>query len=666
MKTSAGFGGALFALAIVTAACGGGGQGRSSLPAQSQNAALSSGKALLTIPNPATSTSSTSRKAQFIASSAVSVGLTVNGGTPAYSDVSASSSLCSATTSGRTCAIPLGAPAGNATFGFTLYDGPNGSGKSLGTGTATQMVVIGTAFTVPVAMGGIVASVAVMVPVIDAGPTSVPVTVTAKDADGNTIVGPAPYPSPITLTDSDATGTLTLSQTTVNTPNDAITLAYSGSALSSAASISATATGLPASTITAASVLPLNYFPVALSRTYATTTTSNFNYAAIGTASPMPTYTPSVASGSYTASISGGATFNGVSGVQAVTLVTASGGYSNNLGPTYQSITNNTVTILGTTLLGSTQVGPACPTGAATYSSGEFYVGLPLVTGATSSSSPALNETITYPASCNFGYSVMYTLGYDTSNNYTETDAYGDGSSVVEHDNADGTGSLAFTPGNTTCSGVWQNALVCTMTAATESISAPAGGNVTLNVSQTTSSGTQTGTLVLPTSEIYPNGIPKTPLSVTTTVGAPIASAPAPCAVTAAYQGPVVPITTTSTSWYPSGGSATFYTEVDYLAPSIGKICVTQTNSYSNPVYTYNGGVYAYADFATPPLPLQPPAYIVSTATTETDSLVSVGPPLQSGTVITTGQARAPVNVRSALMRPSFFRFHGAATGGLQ
>lgn len=225
---------ALAALAAVTA-CGGGG-GQSSLPGASGSAVATF---TLTIPSNATS-SSTQRSAKFIspATQSVTIGIAAAGSTTASGAVTTanltpSSPNCTAATAAAplTCTVSVDAPAGNDTFVVTLYAGLNGSGSVLASSTVTAAVSATQPTTVPVTLGGVVASIAVTVVngnnMVPGGfPTTLPVTVVAKDASGATIVGPANYANPITLTNADTSGITALSTTTVTSPSTVVTLAY--------------------------------------------------------------------------------------------------------------------------------------------------------------------------------------------------------------------------------------------------------------------------------------------------------------------------------------------------------------------------------------------------------------------------------------------------------
>jgi len=87
-------------------------------------------------------------------------------------------------------------------------------------------------------------------------PVTIPVTVTARDASGATIVAPASYEPAITLTNSDTSGHTKLSTTTLTAPGTPVTLSYDGSAAVTSITIGATVAGVPAANITGATFTP--------------------------------------------------------------------------------------------------------------------------------------------------------------------------------------------------------------------------------------------------------------------------------------------------------------------------------------------------------------------------------------------------------------------------
>jgi virginiamycin B lyase len=115
--------------------------------------------------------------------------------------VAAGSSLCVPVTGGRSCIIPAAAPVGNDDFVATTYDAPpagtplsftGAKQLAIGSDDAGTNIQSGKANQVNFSVGGVVASsfvtlVAYGTPVIDSETQAV--TVSARDADNNTIIG---------------------------------------------------------------------------------------------------------------------------------------------------------------------------------------------------------------------------------------------------------------------------------------------------------------------------------------------------------------------------------------------------------------------------------------------------------------------------------------------
>jgi len=230
---------------LLLAGCGGGG---SSTPAV-RTSALVSGKLVLTILQPP---ASVARKPQYISQSAVSVSISVNGGTAQIGDISGSSPNCMATEAGRICTVPLQAPVGNDTFAIAQYEGANATGHLLGSGSATTTVVADQAFVVQAVLNGVAASFQLNLgPIPPSGvPGATTLSVVALDPAGSTIIGPGNYTVPITLTVTDPTHQTTLSSSTITAPSlTPITVTYAGG-LGVSATITASASGAtPASVV---------------------------------------------------------------------------------------------------------------------------------------------------------------------------------------------------------------------------------------------------------------------------------------------------------------------------------------------------------------------------------------------------------------------------------
>ncbi|HZZ00578.1 MAG TPA: hypothetical protein VFE36_13500 [Candidatus Baltobacteraceae bacterium] len=143
----------------------------------------------------------------FVANSTrgIAVVVYVHGGSTPVSTtnagVAAGSSLCKAVTGGRQCTISVSAPTGSDDFVIKTYDTVPSSGgfsgaKQLAVGSATKTIAAGKANSLNVTVGGVVAKAAVHLswpvnPVIDKDTQTV--TVSALDADGNTIINDGWY-----------------------------------------------------------------------------------------------------------------------------------------------------------------------------------------------------------------------------------------------------------------------------------------------------------------------------------------------------------------------------------------------------------------------------------------------------------------------------------------
>jgi hypothetical protein len=222
------------------AACGGGGGsgGSAALPpvaAPPTSGPTSTGSASVafTIAIPSASTSSARRSPRYISAGTKSV-LVAFAGKQQTADCT------------QTCSISLTVPQGSVTFQVGLYDGKGGTGNLLATGATTTTVVFGQANTVAITFGGVVASVGIALGSATVTPGTaavVPVTVTAKDAAGYTIVGAEPYSAPIVLASDDTSGATSLSATSIATPGAPVSLSYNGSGAFSAAHVTAAVPG---------------------------------------------------------------------------------------------------------------------------------------------------------------------------------------------------------------------------------------------------------------------------------------------------------------------------------------------------------------------------------------------------------------------------------------
>lgn len=185
-------------------------------------------------------------------------------------DTASSSNGCTTNNGAVSCLFTLGvSPGSNQTFTIGAYDAAKGGGKLLSTGSVTQNVIAGKNNAMLLTLSGVVASVAIGLqnPHPPAGTAaSIPVTVMAKDADGNVIVGAGSYQPAIHLTDSDSSGITKLSSHSAASPASTITMDYNGKSIVSAtigATIGGSASGVttdafaPTPTVVADFPLPL-------------------------------------------------------------------------------------------------------------------------------------------------------------------------------------------------------------------------------------------------------------------------------------------------------------------------------------------------------------------------------------------------------------------------
>ena len=238
---------AVVALSAVLAGCGGGG-GSSPAPLLGSNGTTQqigsgvSGTLTLTVAN-GTGPSANKRAPQFVSPGALSASVSINNGTATYADVSASSSLCTTAAGVRTCAITVGAPAGQASFAVSLYDAASGGGHLLGSGSNSTTVTAGTPFTVNVGINPVVASMqgTSNIQSFTVGTaSSATITPVFVDPAGQQITGSGNVPNflyPVTLTASDPHVSVTPS--TLTTPGQSYKITYDGSA-SAASSVAVT------------------------------------------------------------------------------------------------------------------------------------------------------------------------------------------------------------------------------------------------------------------------------------------------------------------------------------------------------------------------------------------------------------------------------------------
>jgi hypothetical protein len=180
------------------------------------------------------------RHTHYISAGTASIVVLQNGKSLGTFDTSANSGGCSSTTGGTLCTFSIAPKAGsNQVFTINAYSHGGGTGSLLSSGSTAATVLRDVQTTISVTMGGVVASLSVVLPQPNppaATAASVPVVVQALDAAGYTIVGAATYTSAITLTDADTSGITKLAvnggaataTVTVASPNDTVKMSYNG------------------------------------------------------------------------------------------------------------------------------------------------------------------------------------------------------------------------------------------------------------------------------------------------------------------------------------------------------------------------------------------------------------------------------------------------------
>lgn len=249
--------------ALLLAGCGGGGSSLAPsavavnplvpTPTPSSPSSTPSAQAQVTIaiPAPAT-TSSRARHLRYVSSATNSLTFAVVGGATTVVPLTPTSPGCTAVAGGgRSCAISVSAPVGNAvSFVVSTFASADGTGNPLSTARFTEAIVSNQVNAIALTLNAVVSSLTVMLstPTFTLGQTTTStITVNAIDAAGKTIVigsnslvDANDNPLTISLSDSETAATH-LSSTTVGT--SAITLTYTGGTPSAnTGSITASAT----------------------------------------------------------------------------------------------------------------------------------------------------------------------------------------------------------------------------------------------------------------------------------------------------------------------------------------------------------------------------------------------------------------------------------------
>jgi hypothetical protein len=239
----------LATVAVTTSACGGGGGGTAVAPhAAPTTAAQGVGQATFSVRVPVkTATSSSVRAPKYVSPDTHSVSFTASGTTTVV-PLTLGGSTCPLSGGYYTCSAQANVGAGtNVAITVSTYQSSDGSGTPLSTNTISQTVIAGQANPISVTLNGVVSSLVLNVASSFAIGTasSTTATVVAKDAAGDTIIGPGSLVDAnnnaltISLADSDTSGATTVSGNATN----GYTIAYNGAAIASP-TLSLSATGL--------------------------------------------------------------------------------------------------------------------------------------------------------------------------------------------------------------------------------------------------------------------------------------------------------------------------------------------------------------------------------------------------------------------------------------
>jgi sugar lactone lactonase YvrE len=223
--------------ALALAACGGGGGSGSTgpvIPTVTPTPGSTAGPttpppsatstARVTITDPSTGTFARKRRPSHLPASTKSVAVSVNGGTPVSFPYVVNGPTCVVSATTNVCTFDVPVPTGNVTL---LVQALNARGKALSSATVQQLVS-GTTV-VPVTLAGIPVTASVSPTLITAPAgtaTTVPLTISAQDLDGNTISGP--FANPVTLVDSDASGHSSISPNPVPDSTGPVNLVLDG------------------------------------------------------------------------------------------------------------------------------------------------------------------------------------------------------------------------------------------------------------------------------------------------------------------------------------------------------------------------------------------------------------------------------------------------------
>ncbi len=239
------------AISVALSACGGGGGGsipsipHTPLPGGPGGGSTSGpqGTALFSITVPKAPAGNSSVRPAYVSPNTGSIRisvLSVNGATTQASDTIApiayGASGCSTSTAQPLqCTVSANAPIGQmVAFRISTYASANATGSVLATSTLTTAVTASAGKPIALSLGGVVDHVVIspkrFVAPTDGGLQTYMLSVTPVDASGATIVGSGAFASPVHLSvQNDPNGALTLTQTELTGPGEAVAIQFDSS-----------------------------------------------------------------------------------------------------------------------------------------------------------------------------------------------------------------------------------------------------------------------------------------------------------------------------------------------------------------------------------------------------------------------------------------------------
>ena len=227
---------AFVTFALLAAGCSGGGTSAvpavtSSAPASGAPASTASANAQVQITIPAPPSTTSARRVLYVSPATQSLAFAPVNGTPVVVPLTPTSPGCTSSGGATTCTVNVPLPVGaNQQFVVSTFASTNGSGTALSATKITQSIVSGQSNPIALTLGGIPKTLTLGVPttpIPTVAATSIPVTVTVKDASGNTIIGNAPFSDAngnavsIAMTNSDTTGATTVTPAALTAPGSA-------------------------------------------------------------------------------------------------------------------------------------------------------------------------------------------------------------------------------------------------------------------------------------------------------------------------------------------------------------------------------------------------------------------------------------------------------------